>query len=129
MDKWFAVSKDGLRGLVADRPKSFIVRELVQNAWDEPGVTKVEVRISPIEGSRYRLTVEDDAPEGLDRIVVAAVAAPATEGVQEPSVRHEGQQVADGLEAGAVVEAFPGEQGLSDAQTQGRGSSSPRRAR
>jgi hypothetical protein len=87
MDKWFAVSKDGLRGLVADRPKSFIVRELVQNAWDELGVTKVEVRISPIEGSRYRLTVEDDAPEGFHDITHAFTLYADTRKRKDPSLR------------------------------------------
>ena len=72
---------------------------------------------------------EDDAPEGLDGVVVAAVAARAAEGVQEPAVRYDRQQGADGLEAGAVFEGFPGEERLGDGETQGGGSCFPRRGR
>jgi hypothetical protein len=68
---------------------------------------------------------QDDAPEGLDGIVVAAVASGATEGVQEPSVRQDRQEVADRLEAGAVFEGFPGEERLGDGETQGGGSCFP----
>jgi len=48
------------------RNKSFIIRELVQNAWDESGVTRCDVTLEPIKGNRKaRLVVEDDAPEGF----------------------------------------------------------------
>jgi len=61
---WFEVDKQGLRALVADRPKGFILRELIQNAWDEPGVTKVTVTTSKERGLA-EIFVEDDAPEGF----------------------------------------------------------------
>jgi hypothetical protein len=63
---WFEVDRDGLRQLLEGRDKSFVVRELVQNAWDEPGVTRCDVTLEPIPGRpAARLVVEDDAPEGF----------------------------------------------------------------
>jgi len=32
---WFEVSREGLRQLQAGKSKDFVVRELIQNAWDE----------------------------------------------------------------------------------------------
>ena len=69
---WFAVDRDGLRQLMDGRDKSFILRELVQNAWDEPGVTRCDVRLSPVEGrALIEMDVEDDAPEGFHDITHA----------------------------------------------------------
>lgn len=63
---WFEVDKDGLRQLLEGRDKSFVLRELIQNAWDEPGVTICEVSIAPLDGRRAAaLDVSDDAPEGF----------------------------------------------------------------
>jgi len=63
---WFEVDRDGLRQLLEGKNKSFIVCELVQNAWDEPGVTHCDVSIGMLpDGRTARLRVEDDAPEGF----------------------------------------------------------------
>lgn len=63
---WFEVDKDGLRQLLEGRDKSFVIRELVQNAWDEPGVTEVEITLAPVPGRPAAwVTVIDDAPEGF----------------------------------------------------------------
>ncbi len=63
---WFEVDRDGLRQLLEGRDKSFVLRELVQNAWDESGVTRCDVTLEPIAGRpAARLVVEDDAPEGF----------------------------------------------------------------
>lgn len=64
---WFRVDKEGLRQLVAGRSKGFVIAELVANAWDEPGVTKVDVRVERLEegGRTWRLTVTDDSPDGF----------------------------------------------------------------
>ena len=60
---WFEVDRDGLRQLLGGRDKSFVIRELVQNAWDEAGVTRCDVTLEPMRGGRKaRLVVEDDAP-------------------------------------------------------------------
>lgn len=63
---WYEVDKDGLKQLLEGKDKSFIIRELLQNAIDEPGVTTVDVTIEPLPGKRLvKLTVTDDAPEGF----------------------------------------------------------------
>ena len=63
---WFEIDKGGLRQLMEGRDKAFILRELVQNAWDEPGVTRCDVRLSPVDGrALVEMDVEDDAPEGF----------------------------------------------------------------
>ena len=67
MDKpAFEVDKRGLEKLLERRGREFAVLELVQNALDERGVTRVDVRIEPVPGTRYsQIRVEDDAPEGF----------------------------------------------------------------
>lgn len=62
-----AVDLAGLAQLVERRGKSFAIMELIQNAWDEDGVTRVDVTLREIENVRGRvmLTVEDDAPNGF----------------------------------------------------------------
>jgi hypothetical protein len=63
---WFEVDRGGLRQLLEGRDKAFIIRELVQNAWDEPGVTRCDVVLEIGPGrSMARLIVTDDAPEGF----------------------------------------------------------------
>ncbi len=65
MQQWFAVDKKGLAQLVARRGKSFIVAELLQNAWDQKS-TRVDVSIEKVSGSRHALlVVEDDDPDGF----------------------------------------------------------------
>ncbi|MGA2849534.1 MAG: hypothetical protein ABSE46_11095 [Terracidiphilus sp.] len=64
-NNWIDVDMGGLRKLLARRGKEFAIYELVQNAWDEPNVTQVEVTLSrPLQGQSV-LTVMDDAPEGF----------------------------------------------------------------
>jgi len=64
---WFEVDKGGFKQLMDGKDKSFILRELIQNAFDEPGVTKCVVTVVPYDrGVPYAtVTVEDDAPEGF----------------------------------------------------------------
>ena len=64
---WFEVDRKGLRNLYAGKPKSFLVRELVQNAWDADGVTTVRIVLGEVNGLMC-LTVEDDAPRGFEDI-------------------------------------------------------------
>ena len=64
--QWLEVNAKGMRQLLAGRDKAFILRELVQNAWDEPGVTEVNVTLKKIPGrAKAELVVDDDAPEGF----------------------------------------------------------------
>ena len=62
---WFEVDRSGLAALAARRNKRFILRELIQNAWDEAS-TLIEVSISKPDGSRTcTISVSDDSPEGF----------------------------------------------------------------
>lgn len=60
-----SVDLAGLRLLVERRGKSFALLELVQNGWDEDGVTEVIVTIEHYARNRVLLRVEDNAPEGF----------------------------------------------------------------
>jgi hypothetical protein len=62
---WFDVDRAGLKKLLEDRGKEFALYELVQNAWDEAGVTRVEITLKPASNGHAKLTVIDDAPEGF----------------------------------------------------------------
>ena len=57
----FAVSAEGLRQLNAARPPWALVKELVQNGWDEaPRATRCDVAVSPRGDGTTVVTVEDD---------------------------------------------------------------------
>lgn len=60
---WFEVSKEGLQALQLGKPKHYVLRELVQNAWDE----NINECIVETEHSRGKTTiiVTDDSPEGF----------------------------------------------------------------
>jgi hypothetical protein len=60
---WFSVDTKGLRNLQAGKPKTFIVRELIQNAWDEH-ISECKVDITK-QGRNITVTVTDDSPEGF----------------------------------------------------------------
>src|SRR6266699_1770239 len=65
MKEWFKVDKQGLAKILERKGKEFALFELIQNAWDEPGVTKVCVTLEQRGRNKARLVVEDDAPEGF----------------------------------------------------------------
>lgn len=62
---WFEVDRQGLKTLQAGKPKHYVLRELVQNAWDED-ITVCRVSTDYL-GNRSLcvITVEDDNPEGF----------------------------------------------------------------
>jgi hypothetical protein len=62
---WFAVDKQGLAKILERKGKEFALLELIQNAWDEPGVNKVAASLEYRGRNRALLVVEDDAPEGF----------------------------------------------------------------
>lgn len=62
---WFEVDKQGLARILERKGKAFAVLELIQNAWDEPGVTRVSVTLQRLGRNLACLAVEDDAPEGF----------------------------------------------------------------
>jgi hypothetical protein len=62
---WFEVDKEGLKRLLTKKDKTFILRELVQNAWDEPiSICKVKLKQASEGGYTY-ISVEDDSPIGF----------------------------------------------------------------
>jgi hypothetical protein len=60
---WFEVSKDGLKELQAGKPKHFILRELIQNAWDED-IKHCNVFLN-YDKNEAQILVSDDNPEGF----------------------------------------------------------------
>jgi hypothetical protein len=64
---WFEVNQDGLRQLLAHRGPEFALFELVQNSWDEAGVSHVEVSVEPMPGrvATAIVSVTDDATHGF----------------------------------------------------------------
>lgn len=65
-DRWFDVDHQGLAKLIERRGKAAILRELIANAWDADGVTRVDVSLAPVTRSPHVLiTVTDDAPDGF----------------------------------------------------------------
>lgn len=67
--EWLVVSKEGLKELQEGKPKHYIVRELVQNAWDEI-ITKCSLDFDR-KGARTEIIVEDDSPEGFRNLADA----------------------------------------------------------
>ena len=63
MSEWFSVDKEGLKALQKGKTKTFIINELVQNAWDED-INECKVDINWHDG-KVTLRVEDDSPEGV----------------------------------------------------------------
>lgn len=60
---WFEVDKDGLAQIQGDKPKAYIPRELIQNAWDED-ITECNANLRHSNG-KITATVTDDSPEGF----------------------------------------------------------------
>lgn len=59
------VDRKGLAKKLAKKPKSFLVFELIQNAWDED-ISKVDVSLEMLPGRpACKITVEDDCPDGF----------------------------------------------------------------
>jgi len=65
MNNWFEVDKQGLAKILERKGKEFALFELIQNGWDEPGVTTVTVSLEHQGRNKALLVVEDDAPEGF----------------------------------------------------------------
>jgi len=63
--EWFSASKKGLEKIARRRGLSYILFELVQNAWDT-GAKVVHVTFEPVEGRPLCwVRVEDDDPDGF----------------------------------------------------------------
>jgi hypothetical protein len=64
--QWFDIDRAGLSKLLERRGIEFAVFELIQNAWDEAGVARVEVSLQPANKHGYSmLTVEDNSTDGF----------------------------------------------------------------
>lgn len=62
----FEVDKKGMANIFKNRGLHRLMAELFSNSADETGVTKIDVKIEPTEtNGTYKITVEDDAPEGF----------------------------------------------------------------
>jgi Histidine kinase-, DNA gyrase B-, and HSP90-like ATPase len=63
---WFDIDRTGLSKLLERRGIEFAVFELIQNAWDEAGVTTVDVQLHDAKERGYSmLMVTDNAPDGF----------------------------------------------------------------
>jgi hypothetical protein len=63
---WFDVDKAGLGRQAEEQGKGRLVGELIQNALDEAGVTRIDVSLALVPGQPFAdLTVEDDSAEGF----------------------------------------------------------------
>lgn len=71
-NNWFEIDKTGLGKQAEEQGKGRLVGELIQNALDEAGVTRVEINLSPVPGRPLaELSVEDDSPEGFRNLADA----------------------------------------------------------
>jgi hypothetical protein len=64
--QWFSVDKAGLGRQAQEQSKGRLIGELIQNALDEAGVTRIDIVLTPVTGRPLAdLTVADDSPEGF----------------------------------------------------------------
>lgn len=62
---WFTVDKKGLKNLLGGKKKSFIIAELIQNGWDQPGTTQLDVSLIKQGRNSALVTVTDNDPDGF----------------------------------------------------------------
>lgn len=82
---WFDVSTAGLRQLQEGKPKHYILRELIQNCWDEP-INRCTITTAWGQG-RAEIEVRDDSPEGFKDITHAFTLFAPTYKRAEPEKR------------------------------------------
>ena len=81
------VDRKGLAKQLANRPKAFILFELIQNAWDE-SVTKVTVTAEMLPGRPVcAVTVIDDSPEGFEDLKSVYTLFRASKKAPDPTKR------------------------------------------
>lgn len=105
------VDRKGLAKKLEKRPKSFILFELLQNAWDE-NVTQVTVTATMLKGQPLcRITVEDDCPEGFADIRSVYTLFRDSKKAPDPTKRGRfelGEKLVLALAIGAMVETTKG---------------------
>src|SRR5580704_15690950 len=62
---------------------------------------------------------QQHAPQPADRVIITSVAASLAERIEEFGVGDAGEQFPHGLQAGAILQAFPGEQRSSGGDAHG----------
>jgi hypothetical protein len=66
---WFEIDRKGLAKLIERRGKGALVQELIANALDAEGTTRVEIILEPEEGVPHAtVIVRDDSPKGFTDI-------------------------------------------------------------
>ena len=66
---WFEIDRKGLSKIIERRGKIALVNELIANALDADGTTRVEVVLEPEEGVPHAtVVVRDDSPKGFTDI-------------------------------------------------------------
>src|SRR5947207_2384819 len=64
--QWFDVDRSGLGKQAEEHSRGRLIGELVQNALDEAGVTRIDITLTTIRNRPLaNLVVEDDSPEGF----------------------------------------------------------------
>ena len=64
--QWFDVDKSGLSKQAEEQAKGRLIGELIQNALDEAGVTRIDITLALVPGRPLAdLTVTDDSHEGF----------------------------------------------------------------
>lgn len=84
---WFAVDKEGLSKLLDRRGRASVILELIQNAWDAPGVKTVRVTLKALNGTTAELLVIDDSPEGFTNLEHAFTLFAESGKKADPSLR------------------------------------------
>jgi hypothetical protein len=85
---WFDVDHKGLAQVIEARGKDFLVHELIQNAWDAPGVSQVALAIERLPQSVYAtVRVEDDSPEGFKNLSHSFTLFAPSEKKADPTLR------------------------------------------
>jgi len=83
--EWFSVDTKGLRALQEGKSKTFVLRELVQNCFDE-NISECSVNIIK-DGKKIRMTIHDDSPEGFKDISHAYTLFADTDKRKDPEKR------------------------------------------
>lgn len=84
--QWFDVDRSGLARIAARRNKLFILRELLQNAWDEAS-TEVRVQIAADVAGYATVRVTDDAPDGFHDLTHAYTLFAQSKKLSNPTAR------------------------------------------
>lgn len=85
----FDIDHEGLKKLIAKRGKVWILAELIQNAWDAEGASRVDVTLQPIADRRgmAELRVEDDSPNGFPDLAHAYTLFAPSHKLSNPRLR------------------------------------------